>query len=83
MFAVVLPLALAAQIRRGGGPIAAAQQIGVVTIAVAIATTLGMNATELPLVLLLALFTAVDVAMLPARSRMFTLDRTPNVCLSG
>ena len=71
VFGVLVPIALAVQIRRGGGPVAAVQQLVVVTASLALATLLTTKAHEWVLVLVVAAFTAVVVALHPARSRVF------------
>ena len=46
VFGVLLPIGLAAQLRRGGGPVATMQQLAVVTAAMGVATLLTLKAHE-------------------------------------
>jgi hypothetical protein len=71
VFGVLIPIALVVQLGRGAGPVAAVQQLVVVTASLALATLLTAKTREWLLVLVLAGFTAVVIALHPARSRVF------------
>lgn len=73
VFGVLLPIPLAAQLRRGGGPVATLQQLVVTTAALAIATLLTLKAHEWLLVGFWAGITAIIVALHPARAQVFAL----------
>ena len=83
LFGVVVPVALAVQIRRGGGPVAAVQQLVVVSASLALATLMTMKAGEVLLVLVLTAFTAVVIALHPARSRLLAVGGTPSRVLAA
>jgi hypothetical protein len=83
MFGVVLPIALVMQMRRGGGPVAAVQQMLVVTASLALATLLTTKTHEWLLVLVLLAFTAVIIALHPARSRLLAVGRKPDRVLAA
>jgi hypothetical protein len=71
VFGVLLPIGFAAQLRRGGGPVATVQQLVVVTAAMGVATLLTLKTHEWLLVGFWAAMTAAIVALHPARSRVF------------
>src|SRR6478752_7459419 len=66
LFGIVLPIALASQLRRAGSPVASLQQIAVVTLSLAFATILTVRAHEWLLVAALAAITVGIVALHPA-----------------
>jgi hypothetical protein len=83
VFGIVIPIALAAQTRRGGGPVAAVQQLVVLTASLALATLLTTRTREWLLVLALAASTAVVAAVHPARSRVFAAGGTTDRVLAA
>lgn len=83
VFGVLIPVALVVQIGRGAGPVAAVQQLVVVTTSLALATVLTTKAREWLLVLVLAVFTAVVIALHPARSRVFRASGAPDWTLAA
>jgi hypothetical protein len=78
VFGVLLPISLIAQMRRRGGPVAALQQLVVVTASVALATFLTVRAHEWLLVLVMAAFSAVLVALHPARAQLLGVEHRPH-----
>jgi hypothetical protein len=83
VFGILLPIRFAAQLRRGGGPIASVQQLVVVTASMAVATLLTLKTHEWLLVLFWAAITAAIIALHPARARVFTRPRTADPVLAG
>jgi hypothetical protein len=82
VFGVLLPIGLAAQLRRGGGPIATVQQLAVITASLAIATLLALKAHEWLLVAFWAAVTAAIAALHPARRRLLARPRKPDPILA-
>ena len=83
VFGILLPIGFAAQLRRGGGPVATVQQLVVVTAAMGVATLLTLKAHEWLLVLFWVGITAAIVVLYPARSRVFVLPRRADPVLAG
>jgi hypothetical protein len=83
VFGLVIPIALALQITRGAGPVAAVQQLVVVTMSLALATLATAKAREWLLVGVLTVFTAVVIALHPARSRVLRAGGSPDRALAA
>ena len=75
VFGILFPVGFAAQLRRGGGPLATLQQLVVVTVSLGVATLLTTKPHEWLLVAFWAAATAAVVALHPARSRVLALGR--------
>jgi hypothetical protein len=73
VFGVLFPVGLAAQFRRGGGPVATLQQLVVVTGALAVATLLTTKPHEWLLVAFWGAVSAAVIALHPERSRVLAL----------
>jgi hypothetical protein len=82
VFGILLPIPLAAQLRRGGGPVASLQQLVVLTAALALATLLTLKAHEWLLVAFWAAVTAIIVALHPARAQLLARPAKPDPVLA-
>jgi hypothetical protein len=82
VFGILLPIPLAAQLRRGGGPVASLQQLVVLTAALALATLLTLKAHEWLLVAFWAAVTAIIVALHPARAQLLAGPAKPDPVLA-
>ena len=82
VFGTLLPIGFAAQLRRGGGPVATVQQLVVVTVSMAVATLLTLKAHEWLLVLFWAALTAAIIALHPARPQIFVRPRSVDPTLA-
>jgi hypothetical protein len=82
VFGILLPIGLAAQLRRGGGPVATVQQLFVLVTALAIATLLTLKAHEWLLVGFWAAVIAAIAALHPARKQLLTRPGKPDPILA-
>ena len=82
VFGILLPIPLAAQLRRGGGPVATLQQLIVVVASLAIGTALTLKAHEWLLVAFWAVVTAAIVALHPARKQLLAHPSKPDPILA-
>ena len=82
VFGILFPIGLAAQLRRGGGPVASVQQLIVITASLAIATLLSLKAREWLLVAFWAAVTAAIAAFHPARRQLLARPRKPDPILA-
>lgn len=83
VFGVLFPVGFAAQLRRGGGPVASVQQLVVLTASLALATLLTTKPHEWLLVAFWAAVTAAVVALHPARSRVVAFGRPADLRLAA
>ena len=82
VFGILLPIPLAAQLRRGGGPVATLQQLIVTTASLAIATLLTLKAHEWLLVAFWAAVTATIAALHPSRKQLLARPNKPDPILA-
>ena len=82
VFGILLPIGFAAQLRRGGGPVATVQQLVVVTASMGVATLLTLKAHEWLLVLFWAAVTTAIIALHPARPQIFARPRSVDPTLA-
>jgi len=78
VFGILFPIGFAAQLRRGGGPVATIQQLAVITASLAVATLLTLKAHEWLLVGFWAAVTAAIIALHPARKRVLARPARPD-----
>ena len=83
VFGVLFPVGFAAQLRRGGGPVASVQQLVLLTASLALATLLTTKPHEWLLVAFWAAVTAAVVALHPARSRVVAFGRPADLRLAA